>query len=227
MLAATLLITWRRARWLVVALAVLTFAVPVIATGSLGSLAMADLPVRDVLVTFRTAGAVLIPLALLLGLTVAGATWAEDQELGLVYMLVHPVPRWYLILLRFTAGAIVAMGPGLSLLIPCVAVSVLVRAPDLLQAYPIAVTVRFAACTLVTFSGFFCLQGLIKRPTDQAAAARQALLWLGGTVCIVIAAFALDRTVLHGALERGLSTFLQGRWSPLLLFIGRWGLYDV
>ena len=228
MLKAVLFLMWRWSRWVMIVIATIAFALPVVTAATLGGLHLADVPVRDVLSTFTGAGLILIPLAFLTGITMGAVAWSADQQLGLVYLLTHPIPRWYHVLLRYTAGAIIACIPVLGLLLGCLVVTLFGSAPEFLHAYPVALTLRFAAATLVCYSVLFGTAGAFdKTYADDPAAMGKALAWLGGGVVVLLAMVYLDRTVLNGALDRGLTACGTGSWSPISLFVGRWGLFDV
>ncbi len=228
MLKAVLFLMWRWSRWVMLVVATITFALPIVTAATLGGLHLADVPVRDVINTFSSAGLILIPLAFLIGVTMGASAWSADQQLGMVYLLTHPIPRWYHVLLRFTAGAIIACVPVLGLFLGCLVVALFGSAPEFVHAYPIALTVRFAAATLVCYGLIFGTAGAFdKARADDPVATARALAWIGGGVVFVIGAVFLDRSLLHGALERGLTAFAAGQWSPVAVFVGRWGLFDV
>ena len=228
MLRAVLFLMWRWSRWVMIVLGVIAFAVPVVAASRLGGLHLADVPVGDVLGTFTIAGLALIPLAMLVGAAMGIVAWSMDQQLGMVYFLVHPVPRWYAVLLRYTAGGILIMVPVAGLLLGALVVSVFGTAPEFLHAYPLSLTIRFAAATLVTYSVFFGLTGSFNRAIgDDPADVGRTLARLGIMVVVAGGTLWVDQSVLHGALRDALSHWFTSSWSPVALFFGRWGLFDV
>ncbi len=227
MLRAVLFVIWRWTRWVIVALAIFAFAVPIITAATLGGLDLRAVPVRDVLTTFAAGGLVLIPFAIVAGTSVAAAAWSMDQQLGMVYMLVHPVPRWYLVLLRFASGAVVLLVPACGLLVGALIVGGIGHGPELLRAYPVGLSIRFLSVMLVSYGAVFGLVGSMDTRGDQAQDARAALRAVLTIVTVVVTLVVLDRYVFKQAIADALLRFLVSRWSPLGVFIGRWGLYDV
>ncbi|MBI3790114.1 MAG: hypothetical protein HY275_04470 [Gemmatimonadetes bacterium] len=227
MLRVVLMSQWRTARWFVVLLSVLAFAVPILTTAKLGGLDLRDQPVRDVLTTFGLGGLFLAPIALLLGVIVGIGGWSVDATLGHVYMLVHPVPRWYLVLLRFAAGVLITLVPAAALLVANTIVTVAGTPPDLVRAYPVALTIRFAALSLVMFGFLFGAGALPSKAYDEEETARRALIGIGVGLGVLMLGVWLDFAFLSGAIVNGVTRFLAGPWSPITLVVGRWGLYDI
>ncbi len=228
MLRAVLFVLWRWSRWVLIVLAVVAFAVPVVTAARLGGLNLADVPVRDVLSSFAAAGVLLMPIAMLCGMTMGTIAWSIDQQLGMVYFLVHPVPRWYSVLLRFTAGGMLLMLPVLALLAGCLIVSLLGTAPEFVHAYPVSLTLRFAASAVVIYCLLFGAAGAFNRTVaDDPANIGKALLVLGGMITTLALLAWLDNSIFGGTLERFFTRWFTGNWSPFALFFGRWGLFDV
>ena len=228
MLRAVLMTMWRWTRWVVVVLSVAGFAIPVLTAANLGGLHMAELPVSDVLSTFSAAGLVFIPLAIVLGITLGAGAWSADMNLGFVYMLVHPVPRWYLVLLRYASGALLLVIPVLAVLLGCLVVTLFGNVPEFVRAYPASLTVRFAGALLFTYSIMFGATGSGRgRASDGTADVARALISLGLGVVAIASLVAFDRLVLGAVIEQALLRWLSGPWSPLGIIVGRWGLFDV
>jgi hypothetical protein len=227
MLRAVLLQQWRVLRWGLLVFSVLAFAVPVITTAAAGGLALGAQPVLDVISTFSVAGVPLAFGALLLGITVGSAGWGVDQNLGNVYLLVHPVPRWYMVLLRFASGLLLLALPVGALLVGNVAVTLLGSRPPYVQAYPVAQALRFALVSLVIYGVLFGASALAVPARDEGERARKVLLGLAATGVVVALVIWADGALLGDALGRRLSAWLEGPWSPVRLLLSRWGLYDI
>ena len=225
MLRAVLLTTWRWTRWPMVIVAVLAFANPVLTVAYLGGLDLRALPVRDVLSAFTVTGSMLILAAFVAAMTAAVSGWGVDATLGYVYLLVLPVPRWYVVLLRFTAGLIVLGVPVGALLLGNLVVALFGTPPELIRAYPFGLAVRFAAACGSFYAVFFALGALSRRPDDTDA--RKLLVAVAGGVAALIGGLWLDKNVFHDAISTAFVTWMSGPWSPVALFLGRWGLFDV
>ncbi len=228
MLRAVLMTMWRWTRWVVIVFAVAAFAIPVLTAANLGGLRMADLPVNDVLSAFSVAGLIYIPMSALLGLLVAAGAWGADIQLGFVYVLVHPVPRWYFVLLRFASGAIILGIPVLGVLLGCLVVTLAGSVPEFVHAYPVSLTVRFAAALFFTYAVCFGAVGAGRgRVADSSTDVSRVLIGLGVFLAGVVALTTLDRLVLQSAIADFLLRWMDSQWSPIGLYVGRWGLFDV
>lgn len=227
MLRAVLLQQWRVLRWVLLVFSILAFAVPVITTAAAGGLALSEQPVLDVISTFAVAGVPLAFGALLLGVTVGSAGWGVDQGLGNIYLLVHPVPRWYMVLLRFAAGLVLIAIPVAALLVGNLAVTLLGSRPPYVQAYPVAQALRFALVTLVAYGVLFGASTLAVPARDEAERARKVLVGLVVFFAGLAVAIWADGALLGDAISNRLTAWVIGPWSPLRLLLNRWGLYDI
>ena len=227
MLSAVLLNQWRQLRWFVLIYAILAFATPVITAATLGGFDLRNQPVRDVLGAFAAGGLLFVPIAFLLGVTVGVGPWSTDSTLGFVYLLVHPVPRWYLVLLRFVAGLLLMGIPVAAALASTLLVSAVVTPPEFVQPYPLSLTLRFAAAAVVLYSILFGAASIPTKGAGDPGAERTAVIVVVSVASLVLGTAWLDHAVLNDELSRAAGRFFLGRWSPLGLFMGRWGLFDV
>ena len=227
MLTAVIRMQWRYARWLMLFLSLLAFAAPVITSATAGGLDLRDQPVRDVLATFSIGGVALVPVALLSGLIAGIIGWTVDTNLGYVYLLVHPVPRWYMVLLRFTAGLLLLALPVAALLAGNLGVTLLGTPPEFIRAFPAGQAVRFAAVAVTMYGVMFGAAAIPTPARDENDAARRALFVIVGAVALLVLGVWLDQAVVGGSIGRWLEQWSVGPWSPLQLLFGRWGLYDV
>jgi hypothetical protein len=163
-------------------------------------------------------GSVYPLLAAALGLLIAIAAWAADHRGRHIHALTLPLPRWQYVALRFGAGLALLTPPIAAVLIGALLGTVMATLPPGLQAYPIALTVRFALAVFVAYAVFFAV---------SAGTARTAGIILGAIAALilvqVVASIAnLDLNLL-GVLQAAL---ILGP-GPLVVFTGRWMLVDV
>src|SRR5256885_11169284 len=118
-------------------------------------------------------------LAAALGLLIAIAAWAADHRGRHIHALTLPLPRWQYVTLRFGAGLALLTPPIAAVLIGALLGTVMATLPPGLQAYPIALTLRFALAVFVAFAVFFAV---------SAGTARAAGGILGGVAPPVLVA---------------------------------------
>lgn len=215
---AVLYTQWKWSRIIVVLGTVGAFAIPLL---SLQGAARADrgaLQAQDLLRSVQSWGTLYPLLAATLGLLVAIAAWAADHRGRHIHALTLPLPRWRYVLLRFGAGFALLAAPIAAVLIGALLATVTATLPPGLQAYPLALALRFALAVFVAYAVFFAV---------SAGTARTA-----GIILAVIAALILVQVVAGMAnLDLNLLETLQAALvfgpGPLVVFTGRWMLVDV
>jgi len=215
---AVLYTQWKWSRIIVVLGTVGAFAIPLL---SLQGAARADrgaLQAQDLLRSVQSWGTLYPLLAAALGLLVAIAAWAADHRGRHIHALTLPLPRWHYVLLRFGAGFALLAAPIAAVLIGALLATVTATLPPGLQAYPLALALRFALAVFVAYAVFFAV---------SAGTARTA-----GIILAVIAALILVQVVAGMAnLDLNLLAILQAALvfgpGPLVVFTGRWMLVDV
>ena len=215
MLRVMLLDLWRRNAWLYVVLAALATIAPLrlaMAVGMIdGDLAQGGLVLLQ---TSSEYGRVHAAVAVLAGLLMGSGVWQSDITAGHVYALTLPTPRWHYALLRFATGVLILCAVVAAFWIGSLVAATLVSLPSGLQAYPTALSVRFALTALLSFSLFYALSSL----TTRTAAV--VLLAIAGVIILEIALRSADASwSVFDMVKRD-----EDDW---LLASGRWMLFDV
>lgn len=218
MFKAILYAQWKWSRLIVVLGTVAAFALPLL---SLQGAARADrgaLQAQELLRAVQSWGTLYPLLAAALGLLMAIASWAADHRGRHIHALTLPLPRWRYVLLRFGAGMTLLAVPIVAVLLGASLGVLAATIPPGLQAYPVALAVRFALAVFVAYAVFFAV---------SAGTARTAGIILGAIAALalvqVIASIANLDWDLLGIVQ---VVLLQGP-GPLAVFTGRWMLIDV
>jgi hypothetical protein len=153
------------------------------------------------------------------GLMTAIAAWGYDHRLRHVYALSLPIARWKYVLFRFSAGLVLLLLPVFALFVSCEIVAHSSLVPDVLHAYPFALTLRFAFALLVAYAIFFAI---------SSATGRTAGFILGAIAVILVAQILLSTTSISSVNLIGHAVDLIFATPGLLaVFAGRWTLIDV
>lgn len=155
-------------------------------------------------------------VAFVVGLLVAMTAWSADHDGGHVYALSLPIPRWHYALLRLGAGFILLLPAVGALALSATIVTAAVELPPSIHAYPLALSIRFFATTLITFSLFFAI----------AAGSKSSAAWGLLTIFLLLLADSMYQMSL-GSDYSPLFNLLFSANSPLSFFFGRWSLVDV
>jgi len=218
MFRAVLYVQWKWSRLIIVLGTVAAFAIPLLSLQGAARPDRGALQAQDLLRAVQSWGTLYPLLAATLGLLMAMTSWAADHRGRHVHALTLPVERWRYVLLRFAAGLTLLAAPLAALFLSALLSTLLATLPPGLQAYPFALTVRFALALLVAYAVFFAI---------SAGTARTAGLILGGIALVVlvqvVAALANLEWDILGLAQLAL---LQGV-GPLAVFAGRWMLVDV
>ena len=209
---------WKWSRLIVGLGTVAAFALPIISVQGAARAGRNPAATLDLLQAMQSWWVLYPVLAAALGLLVAITTWAPDHRGRHVYALSLPVPRWHYVLLRFGAGLALLAGPALALLSSSLLAAASATLPAGLQAYPIALALRFALAVILAYAVFFA----VSAGTQRTAAIILGVI--GGLIVVqVIARVAsIDLDLLAWAQVAILN------WpGPLAIFTGRWMLIDV
>jgi hypothetical protein len=209
---------WKWTRIIVVLGAVAGFALPVLSIQGATNDPMHALKAGEMLSAIQSWGVLYPLLAAAIGLVVAIATWAPDHRGRHVLALSLPLPRWRYVLLRFTAGLVLLIPTMVGVLAGALLASVTATLPPGLEAYPVALAIRFAFAAAVAYAVFFA----VSAGTTKTA----------GIILAVIGAIIVVQVVASAA---GIQLDLMGpvqavvlNWpGPLAIFTGRWMLIDV
>jgi hypothetical protein len=213
--AAVCRVQWKASFTAVVLLAVAGFTVPLLAVQRAG-FSVGDRRAWDLvnmLTSVETTGTLFPVLAVIVGLALAVSAWSADHQGDHVYALTLPVPRWYYVLLRFGAGALLVVPITAAVGLGCALAIGSLDLPVGLRTYAMAVTLRFTLAALVGYALMFAL---------AAGSKRTSAMVLGGV------AVMLALTEVLAAAGLGLLVdLLVGRLGPFEIFAGPWTLIGV
>lgn len=208
--------TWSWTRTVVLGLAALTFFMPALAwrltEGSARGNAM------GLINSFAVLGPLLGFTALFGAFLLAVYPWTIDAETKHVYALSLPVewPRY--VGMRYVAGALTLLLPALALYLGSRFTVAFITLPELLQAYPGALAIRFLLAMMVSYSLSFALQYLAGHNATKVL-----LVFLLGIV-LVVSVFEMAGMSEFG---RRVGSFLFEWPGPLAIFTQTWVLIDV
>ena len=218
MFRAVLYSQWKWSRLIVVLGTVAAFAIPLL---SLQGAARADrgaLQTPELLRAVQSWGTLYPLLATALGLLMAIAAWAPDHRGRHIHALTLPVERWRYVLLRFGAGFVLLAPPIAAVLISSSLAVLTATLPPGLQAYPIALAMRFAFAVFVAYAVFFAV---------SAGTARTAGIILGVIAAVILVQVVASIANIDLNLFGVAQTVLLLGPGPLAVFSGRWMLVDV
>ena len=209
---------WKWSRAAVVLGVLAAFALPILSVQQAGDPDRTAWEARTLLTSIQSWSVLYPALATALALFLALAAWSADHRGRHVYALSLPIPRWHYALQRFGAGVILLAAPAVALLLGALLASATANIPHGLQAYPIALAVRFALALAVAYAVFFAI---------SAGTTRTA-----GYILSIVAGIVVVQVLASAAgLELHLIPFVSDRivlWpGPLEIFSGRWMLIDV
>lgn len=218
MFRAVLYTQWKWSRLIILLGTVAAFAISPISLQGAARPERGALQAQELLRAVQAWGSLYPLLAAALGLLVAIMAWAADHRGRHVHALTLPVPRWQYVLLRFGAGLLLLGAPIVAVLIGSSLAVLMATLPPGLQAYPIALTVRFAFAVFVAYAIFFAV---------SSGTARTAGIILGVIGVAVLAQVVAGIAGLDFNLLANLHTLLLLGPGPLAVFAGRWMLVDV
>jgi len=218
MFRAVLYAQWKWSRLIVVLGTVAGFAIPLLSLQGAARPDRGALQAQELLRAVQSWGSVYPLLAAALGLLIAIAAWAADHRGRHIHALTLPLPRWQYVALRFCAGLALLTPPIAAVLIGALLGTVMATLPPGLQAYPIALTVRFALAVFVAYAVFFAV---------SAGTARTAGIILGVIAVLVLVQVMASVANLEWDLLGTLQVALLQGPGPLAVFTGRWMLIDV
>jgi hypothetical protein len=166
-------------------------------------------------------------LAAAVGVTLALTTWSWDHQGRHVYALSLPIPRWRYALVKFGAGALLALVPTVALLLGGLVAAASLDLPPLLHAYPVAVTARFLLATLVIFAIVFAFAAGSVRTTVILLTIWVTLL-VTGSLLFDFAAVLLGRPGLAEVdVTEQIMRLMTSTAGPFHILAGNWALIDV
>lgn len=209
---------WKWSRLIVVVGTIVAFALPLISVQGATGGDTSPLHAQELLRAVQSWGTLYPVLAAALGLLVAIATWAADHRGRHVHALTLPLPRWRYVLLRFGAGTMLLAGPILAVLVGAVLATLTATIPTGLQAYPVALALRFAIAVLVAYAVFFAI---------SAGTARTAGIILGTLAALALVQVLASLANVPLNLINVVQVVILNWPGPLAVFTGRWMLVDV
>ena len=155
---------WSRVRLALVLLSLAAFGLPALIAGQrYVDASDAWMRSQHLLDAAEYLGRLFPVLALLTGLLLGVAAWADDQRMGHVYALSLPLSREHYVLLRFGAAGVLLFIPFVALFLGTVLATTAVALPPGVKAYPLTLTARFGLATITCYSVFFSLAIATKR----------------------------------------------------------------
>ncbi len=215
MFEAILRTQWKATRALALLTTLMAFALPLASL----QVALNGSNPQEFVAAMQSWGGSYSVLAALLGLLGALAAWRPDHIGRHVYALSLPIPRSRYTLFRFGAGAAFLMPSIVALLIGALVVAASGAVPDGLHAYPIALTLRFALATIVSYALFFAIASSTPRTAGFIIAAMVGVIF-AQYLLVVVADTGVN-------LLDPILNFLLYRPGILSVFAGRWMLIDV
>ena len=207
--------------------ALLAFGLPLFVVQGSGSSMYADGALISLGLRLRLleASLPLFPaLAVAVGATLALSAWSWDHKGNHVYALSLPVSRARYALLKFGAGAALALVPAASLLLGGVVAAAAVDLPAGLRAYPVQLAGHFLFAVLVLYALFFALAS---GTTRTAVAVLSLVIGVPLVASVGVELLGgvypfLQSVDVGGAVETVLFDF-----GPLRILTGNWMLIDV
>lgn len=209
---------WKWSRIVVILGTVAGFALPILSVQGATSDPASALKAGELLATVQSWGVLYPVLAAALGLLVAIATWAPDHRGRHVLALSLPLPRWRYVLLRFTAGLVLLVPAMLGVLAGAALASATATLPPGLEAYPVALAIRFAFAAAVAYAVFFAV---------SAGTTRTAGVILGIIGAVIVVQILASAAGIELDLTSPLQAVVMNWPGPLAIFTGRWMLIDV
>ncbi len=216
MLRAMLLAQWRACWHVVVALTIAAIALPIasVRTSWHGSQTV----LAAYLSELQLWGAFYPVLAAVSATALAAAGWASDRRGHHVYALLHPLPRWRYVVLRYLAGAVLLVPIVLGVWLGAVGGVASLDLPPGLRGFEHLLALKFGLAMLLCYGIAFMVAASSPRTLGIAVRA------LGLFLAVHTAVYLLDPNVnLLWRLVESLAAF-PGPLSPLG---GPWMLIDV
>jgi hypothetical protein len=144
--------------------------------------------------------------------------WRDDFATKHLYSLVLPVPRWYFLLLRMSAGLLFIDLVTVALFSSSLLTVAQLTVPPGLHAYPGGFAVRYALAASVAFVVIFAM----------GSASERVLKWVGIAIATIAAASVLFAAIGIDWSPIGDIVGWFVKWPGMLnVFAGRWVLIDV
>ena len=157
-------------------------------------------------------------LSVTMGIAIAVAAWFYDHNGKHVYALSLPLPRWYYVLLKLSAGAVLIAPPIIAVFAGGLVATTFASIPTGLNAYPMALTIRFAITTALTFSCLFAI---------SAGTNRTAGIVIGIFSALIVTDLVLVSFRISGSFLETIGEYLFIPPGPLSVFAGPWMLIGV
>jgi hypothetical protein len=217
---------WRTVRLGLLPLALAAFGLPLLVVQQMGtwaspgqqeSAALVLEVGQDFLLAFPM-------LAAAVGFTLALTAWSWDHRMGHIYALSLPVSRARYAVLKFGAGAVLALVPVTCLLAGSMVATATIALPAGLRAYPLELSARFLFAVLLLYSLLFAMAAGTIRTTVIVLSAAVAIpfFWslgfeLLGPAHPLVQQLPGWEQVYEGALVG---------FGPFRILAGNWMLFD-
>jgi len=227
MYRSVLFLHWKQIRVVLLPFVVSAFGLPLLSVQGMGTPGTVDeaTVAYVILATNQDWLGVFPLLAWAIGITLALSAWNWDHQLGHVYSLSLPLPRWQFAALKMGAGALLTALPALAFWVGVHLAAASVTLPVGLHAYPDALALRFFLCVLVSYAAFFALAAGTVRTTVTVVLGLLLFIVLGDSLNSVLARFFTFFQ--HTNVIQAVFDLATSPHGPLAVFFGSWTLIDV
>jgi hypothetical protein len=208
---------WAWSRMAVLGLGVITFALPSL-IWRLAGMGGGHLAPAALVQGFQFGGPALALLSLAGGAVMAATPWVVDAEAKHVYPLSLPIAWSRFVAIRFGIGVLLLLVPTVALYMGAQFILLRIDLPDVLRAYPGALSARYFLALLIAYSVTFAVQYIFGK--------RAALVTLVGLL-----SFAGLSILLSVIGEAGRFSWMGAalfQWpGPFSIYTEAWKLIDV
>lgn len=222
-----LFLHWKQVRIVLIPFIVASFGLPLYAVHQMGGIPgiPADTQAYMILAMAEGLRPVFPALAAANGIMLALSAWNWDHQVGHVYSLSLPIPRWRFATLKMGAGAALALLPAAAFWAGSLVAASSVALPAGLHAYPNALALRFFMVVLVSYAVVFAMASGTVKTATLVVSAVLAFLIIGGALSAQLSeAFPALR---DANLVTQTIHVLAGKHGPFEVFSGAWSLIDV
>ena len=209
---------WKSSRMTTLVGVFAAFALPILSVRTWSPAEGRVIDIQEQLIAIQQWGVAYPTLAAVLGFILAMTAWGADHRGKHIYALTLPVPRWYYVLLKLGAGAVLLAAPIVALWFGSILATTTAAIPTGLDGYAGALTLRFALASLIAYAGFFAI---------SAGTNRIAGYVLGVLAGVIATQILIDAAGFDVNIIEHIVVWLFNPPSPFEIFGGRWVLIDV
>jgi hypothetical protein len=208
---------WTWSRTAVLGFGVITFALPAL-IWRLAGMGGGPYAAFALIQGFQAMGISLAMLALAGGAVMAATPWTIDAEAKHVYALALPIAWPRFVAIRFGIGVLLLLIPTLALYLGAWFIVLRIDLPDVLQAYPGGLAVRYFTALVVAYAATFAVQYIFGK--------RAATVVVVSLIAFALVSIALA-VIGGGGRFSWIGEFLFEWPGPLAIYNEPWKLIDV